>query len=155
MPKVAVVLSGCGVFDGSEIHEAVSVLIHLSRHAADVECFAPDIQQPAVNHLTHKPEAQPRNVLVEAARIARGKIQPLSKLKTPDFDAVVFPGGFGAAKNSLRLRRQGRRVRREPGGRAGGEGVPRRRQGGGDVLHRPGHRRPRPRQGAPRARGSA
>ncbi len=99
MAKVAVVLSGCGVYDGSEIHEAVSVLIHLSRHGAKVSCFAPDIQQPAVNHLTHKPEAHPRNVLVESARIARGKIDPITKLRAADFDAVVFPGGFGAAKN--------------------------------------------------------
>lgn len=99
MPRVAVVLSGCGVYDGSEIHEAVSVLIHLSRHGAEVACFAPDIERPAVNHLTHKPEAHPRNVLVESARIARGKIAPLSELKVDQFDAVVFPGGFGAAKN--------------------------------------------------------
>lgn len=99
MAKVALVLSGCGVYDGSEIHESVSVLIHLSRHGADVKCFAPDIDQPAVNHLTGKPEAQKRNVLAESARIARGKIEPLSKLRAADFDAAVFPGGFGAAKN--------------------------------------------------------
>jgi enhancing lycopene biosynthesis protein 2 len=99
MPKVAVVLSGCGVFDGSEIHEAVSILVHLSRHGADVRCFAPDVERPAVNHLTKKPEPHPRNVLVEAARIARGKIAALSDLRAADFDAVVFPGGFGAATN--------------------------------------------------------
>lgn len=99
MARVAVVLSGCGVFDGSEIHEAVSVLIHLSRHGAEVRCFAPDIQQPAINHLTHKPEPSPRSVLAESARIARGKIEPLAKLRVANFDAVVFPGGFGAAKN--------------------------------------------------------
>lgn len=99
MARVAVVLSGCGVFDGSEIHEAVSVLIHLSRHGAEVRCFAPDVEAPAVNHLTQKPETHPRNVLVESARIARGKAHPLSNLHASDFDAVVFPGGFGAAKN--------------------------------------------------------
>lgn len=99
MSKVAVILSGCGVFDGSEIREAVSVLIHLSRHGAEVQCYAPDIDQPAVNHLTGKPEAATRNVLVESARIARGKVLPLAKLKTAEYDAVVFPGGFGAAKN--------------------------------------------------------
>jgi enhancing lycopene biosynthesis protein 2 len=99
MARVAVVLSGCGVFDGSEIHEAVSVLLHLSRHGAEVRCFAPDIQQPAINHLTHKPESSPRNVLVESARIARGKIEPLAKLRAANFDALIFPGGFGAAKN--------------------------------------------------------
>lgn len=99
MVKVAVVLSGCGVFDGSEIHEAVSMLVHLSRHGAAVQCFAPDLAAPAVNHVTHTPEAQERNVLVESARIARGKIEPLSRLRVSGFDAVAFPGGFGAAKN--------------------------------------------------------
>ena len=98
--KVAVVLSGCGVFDGSEIHEATSVLIHLSRAGARYECFAPDKDQSkVVDHLTGKPVAETRNVLREAARIARGKIHPLSALKAEDFDAVVFPGGFGAAVN--------------------------------------------------------
>lgn len=99
MANIAVVLSGCGVFDGSEIHEAVSILIHLSRHGATVSCFAPDIEAPVVNHATGKPAGEKRNVMVEAARIARGKIAPLSKLRAIDFDAVVFPGGFGAAKN--------------------------------------------------------
>lgn len=101
MAKVAVVLSGCGVFDGSEVHEAVSILIHLSRLGAEYTCFAPDIdQQQVINHLTGKPApGETRNVLVEAARIARGSIRPLRDLKSTDFDAVVFPGGFGAAKN--------------------------------------------------------
>jgi enhancing lycopene biosynthesis protein 2 len=99
MAKVALVLSGCGVFDGSEIHEAVSCLVHLSRAGASVEMFAPDITMPAVNHLTHQPEPQARNVLVESARIARGAIRPLAQLRAADFDGVVFPGGFGAAKN--------------------------------------------------------
>lgn len=98
-PKVALVLSGCGVFDGSEIHEAVSCLVHLSRAGAHVACFAPDITAPAVNHLTGAPEPAPRNVLAESARIARGKIAPLSALRAAEFDAAVFPGGFGAAKN--------------------------------------------------------
>lgn len=100
MSKVAVVLSGCGVFDGSEIHEAVSVLLHLSRAGVAYECFAPDIEQPqVVNHLTHQPANEKRNVLVESARIARGKIHALSALKASEFDAIFFPGGFGAAKN--------------------------------------------------------
>lgn len=99
MAKIALVLSGCGVFDGSEIHEAVSCLVHLSRAGANVEMFAPDITMPAVNHLSGKPEPANRNVLVESARIARGKIRPLAQLKAADFDGVVFPGGFGAAKN--------------------------------------------------------
>ncbi len=101
MPKVAVVLSGCGVFDGTEIHEAVSVLIHLSRLGAEYTCFAPDMdQKQVINHLTGKPAAgETRNVLVESARIARGHIRPLRDLNAAEFDAVVFPGGFGAAKN--------------------------------------------------------
>lgn len=101
MSHVAVVLSGCGVFDGSEIHEAVGVLYHLSRHGARVECFAPDRDQAdVVNHAQGKPQTgERRNALVEAARIARGKIRPLKQLKAADFDAVFFPGGFGAAKN--------------------------------------------------------
>lgn len=100
MPRVAVVLSGCGVFDGSEIHEAVSVLIHLSRAGAKYDCFAPDAEQMhVVNHLTGQPTNERRNVLVESARIARGKIRPLAKLRAADYDAVIFPGGFGAAKN--------------------------------------------------------
>ncbi|MGE3109495.1 MAG: isoprenoid biosynthesis glyoxalase ElbB [Phycisphaerales bacterium] len=99
MSKVAVVLSGCGYLDGSEIHEAVSVLVHLSRHGAAVSCFAPDIRVGAVDHVTGKPMDQQRSVLVESARIARGKIGRLSELRASNFDAVVFPGGFGAAKN--------------------------------------------------------
>lgn len=100
MPQVAVVLSGCGVYDGSEIHEAVSVLLHLSRAGAEYHCFAPDAPQAhVVNHLTGQPALESRNVLVESARIARGKIKPLAQLHAPGFDAVIFPGGFGAAKN--------------------------------------------------------
>lgn len=97
---VAVVLSGCGVYDGTEIHESSAVLVHLSRARADVSMFAPDKpQMHTVNHLKGEPSETPRNVLEESARIARGKIQPLSDLKVSEFDAVIFPGGFGAAKN--------------------------------------------------------
>ncbi len=101
MTRAAVVLSGCGVFDGSEIHEAVSVLIHLSRLKAVVQCFAPDKPQAhVVNHLTGQVAAgESRNVLVESARIARGRVRPLAELRAAEFDCVVFPGGFGAAKN--------------------------------------------------------
>jgi enhancing lycopene biosynthesis protein 2 len=100
MAKVAVVLSGCGVYDGSEIHEAVSTLIHCSRLGAEIHCFAPDIDQPSVvNHLTGKPQGEPRNILVESARIARGHVAPLRTCRAGDFDAVFFPGGFGAAMN--------------------------------------------------------
>lgn len=101
MTNAAVVLSGCGVFDGTEIHEAVAVLFHLSRLGARTTCFAPDKpQMQVVDHATGKPvDGAHRNVQSESARIARGKIQPLTELKAQAFDAVFFPGGFGAAKN--------------------------------------------------------
>lgn len=103
MPKTcAVVLSGCGRADGSEIHEATSILIHLARLGVAYACFAPDSPQAEViNHATGKPApaGQTRNMMVEAARIARGEIQPLSRLDAANFGALVFAGGFGAAKN--------------------------------------------------------
>jgi enhancing lycopene biosynthesis protein 2 len=101
MKKVAVILSGCGVFDGSEIHESVLVLLALDRAGARVICAAPDIPQHHVtNHLTRQPAAgESRNVLVESARIARGNIVPLSQLKLEEVDAIILPGGFGAATN--------------------------------------------------------
>lgn len=97
---VAVVLAGCGVFDGSEIHEASAVLVHLSRGGATVKMFAPNIDQMhVVDHLKGSPTEEKRNVLVESARLARGEIQDLSKLSVEDHDAIIFPGGFGVAKN--------------------------------------------------------
>lgn len=99
--RVAVILSGCGVFDGAEIHESVLTMLYLSKSGASYRCFAPDIAQlHVVNHLSGEVvEGESRNVLVESARIARGDIQPLSDLNAKDFDALVVPGGFGAAKN--------------------------------------------------------
>lgn len=101
MKKIAVVLSGCGVYDGSEIHEAVMTLFFLDRIGVDTQCFAPDMPQAhVINHLTGEAvEGETRNVLVEAARIARGAIKNIVELKAEDFDAIIFPGGFGAAKN--------------------------------------------------------
>lgn len=97
---VAVVLSGCGYLDGAEIREAVGALWALSRHDVIVECFAPDANQASVvDHLTRKQTSESRNMLHEAARIARGKIRPLSELPTVDYQALVMPGGYGAAKN--------------------------------------------------------
>lgn len=99
-PRVAVVLSGCGVFDGAEIHESVMTLLALDRQGAAYECFAPDVDQAhVVNHLSGEESGETRNVLVESARIARGAIKPLADLDMAAFDAVVFPGGFGVAKN--------------------------------------------------------
>ncbi|AHZ86668.1 isoprenoid biosynthesis glyoxalase ElbB [Bdellovibrio bacteriovorus] len=99
MKKIAVVLSGCGHRDGSEITESVSLLIGLHQAGAEVHCFAPDIQIPITNHINGEAQGEKRSLLTEAARIARGHIQSLDKLHAKDFDAVVFPGGYGAAKN--------------------------------------------------------
>jgi enhancing lycopene biosynthesis protein 2 len=106
--KVAVVLGGCGRADGSEIQESVSVLVHLARHGAKYECFAPDAPQAdVINHATGKPMAESRNLMVEAARISRGQITPLGALDPAKFDAVIFPGGFGAAKNLCTFAKDG------------------------------------------------
>lgn len=101
MKRVAVILSGCGVFDGAEIHESVLTLLALDRANARAICAAPDVlQHHVVNHFTKQPaQAETRNVLIESARIARGSIIPLSQLKVAEVDAVILPGGFGAAKN--------------------------------------------------------
>ncbi len=100
MKKFAVVLAGCGVFDGAEIHEATLTLLAIAKQGADYTIFAPDRDQHhVINHITGKEMNEKRNVLVESARIARGKILPLSKFDASDFDALIFPGGFGVAKN--------------------------------------------------------
>ncbi|HEC44142.1 MAG TPA: isoprenoid biosynthesis glyoxalase ElbB [Bacteroides sp.] len=100
MKKFAVVLSGNGVFDGAEIHEATLSLYAIAKKGASYEIFAPDIpQHHVINHITGEEMDETRNVLVESARIARGNIKPLSEFSGKDFDALVFPGGFGAAKN--------------------------------------------------------
>lgn len=101
MKKVAVILSGCGVFDGAEIHEAVISLLALARQGAAVQCFAPNVAQlHVINHLTGEvSEGESRNVLVEAARICRGQIKDVAELDAADYDALLVPGGFGAAKN--------------------------------------------------------
>ncbi len=108
MPSVAVVLSGCGFLDGSEIHEATSCLIHLARHGIAYQCFAPDTaQSDVVNHASHKPAGESRNCMVESARIARGRIMPLAELHAQKFAGIVFPGGFGAAKNLCTFAKDG------------------------------------------------
>jgi enhancing lycopene biosynthesis protein 2 len=98
--KVGVILSGCGVFDGSEIHEAVCLLLVLDQSGADVVCMAPNkLSADVIDHWAQKPMAEKRNVLVESARIARGKVVDLAQVDPADFDAFILPGGFGAAKN--------------------------------------------------------
>ncbi|RON40742.1 isoprenoid biosynthesis glyoxalase ElbB [Pseudomonas brassicacearum] len=98
--KIAVILSGCGVYDGAEIHESVITLLRLDQRGAQVQCFAPNIAQlHVINHLTGEEMPESRNVLVESARIARGNIKDIREADVEDFDALIVPGGFGAAKN--------------------------------------------------------
>ncbi|MCK4278479.1 MAG: isoprenoid biosynthesis glyoxalase ElbB [Desulfurellaceae bacterium] len=99
--KVGVVLAGCGVMDGSEIHEAMLTLFFLDKAGAEIICMAPDNDQyHVVNHLTGKEaKGEKRNILVEAARIARGNIKDIKGIKATDLDALIIPGGYGAAKN--------------------------------------------------------
>lgn len=100
MKKVAVILSGCGVFDGAEIQETVLSLLALEQNKAQWQCFAPDIDQHhVIDHRTGETMNETRNVLTEASRIVRGDILPLTDLNVDDFDALLVPGGFGAAKN--------------------------------------------------------
>lgn len=99
-PRFAVVLSGCGRADGSEIHESVCALLCIENMGCTYQCFAPNIKQTAViNHLNNQPMNEERNVLIEAARIARGNILDISEFKTSDFDGIIFPGGMGAVTN--------------------------------------------------------
>lgn len=108
MKKVAVILAGSGVFDGSEINEVVLTLLHLTKASAGYQCFAPDKPQHHVlNHLTGATEASSRNVLQESARIARGEVQALTELQAEEFDALIIPGGFGVAKNLCDFALQG------------------------------------------------
>ncbi|MFF7707407.1 isoprenoid biosynthesis glyoxalase ElbB [Pseudomonas sp. NPDC007930] len=97
--KVAVILSGCGVYDGAEIHESVLTLLRLDQRGCEVQCFAPNISFEVVDHLTGQATGEQRNVLVEAARIARGNIKDLRDASAEAFDALIIPGGFGSAKN--------------------------------------------------------
>lgn len=98
--RFAVVLAGCGVYDGAEIHEAVLAMLAIMKQGGSYQCFAPDIlQSDVVNHFDGSEMHEKRNVLVESARIARGEIKRLSEFNVADYDALIFPGGFGAAKN--------------------------------------------------------
>lgn len=100
MKRFAVILNGCGSMDGSEIHESVSVMYAIDRNGAQYRIFAPDINQyQVVNHLTKEVMPEQRSCMVESARIARGDVSPLSELRVEEFDALIFPGGSGSAKN--------------------------------------------------------
>jgi len=100
MKKFAVILSGCGAFDGAEIHEAVLTLFAIDKLGSSYQCFAPDISHAhVINHLKGEETDESRNVLIESARIARGNIKPLNEYNPADYDALIIPGGFGSAKN--------------------------------------------------------
>lgn len=101
MKNIAVILSGCGVYDGSEVHEAVLTLLAIEQNGAKYRCFAPNItQHHVINHFSGEvAENEQRNVLVESARIARGDVEDIIDCSPQEFDAIVIPGGFGAAKN--------------------------------------------------------
>src|SRR5690606_37507797 len=91
--------SGCGVFDGSEIYEASVTLLHLAKQGVAWQCLAPKAAFDEIDHVAQKPTGHKRDVLVESARLARGDIQALDDVNAEDFAAIIFPGGFGAAKN--------------------------------------------------------
>lgn len=100
MKNIAVILSGCGVYDGSEIHEVVLTLLAIEQNGANYRCFAPNIEQHhVINHINGEVSNEARNVLVESARLCRGDVEDLCELRVQDFDALIIPGGFGAAKN--------------------------------------------------------
>lgn len=106
--KYAVLLHGCGVYDGTEIHEAVCSLLAIAQAGHQYQCIAPDVNQHhVVNHTTGEEMDQKRNVLVESARIARGNIKKVSDVRATDFDGLVMPGGFGTAKNITKWAFQG------------------------------------------------
>ncbi|MGT3339585.1 isoprenoid biosynthesis glyoxalase ElbB [Yersinia enterocolitica] len=98
--KVAIILSGCGVYDGAEINEVVLTLLALEEGHVLYQCFAPDIDMyHTVNHISGSPLQEKRNVLIESARIVRGNVQPISECDVNDFSSLIIPGGFGVAKN--------------------------------------------------------
>lgn len=100
MRKIAVILSGCGVFDGSEIHESVLTLLALAKAGVEYQCFSLNLpHKQVINHLTKQPMSETRNILIESARIARGNIKDIKEATVSDFDAAIFPGGMGAASN--------------------------------------------------------
>ncbi len=98
--KFAIILSGCGVYDGAEIHESTMTMLAIDKNGGKYDIFAPDVSQHhVINHLNGEEMDEKRNVLIEAARIARGDIKPLNKYNPSDYDALILPGGFGVAKN--------------------------------------------------------
>ncbi len=114
--RIGVVLSGCGVMDGSEIHEATLTLYFLDKHGAEIVCMAPDKDQAdVVDHTQGKMVSEKRNVLRESARIARGAIRDIAKVDAGEIEGVILPGGYGAAKNLCTFAADGARCTVDPG----------------------------------------
>lgn len=110
--KIGVLLSGCGVMDGSEIHEATLTLYFLDKYGADSVCMAPNKDQlDVVDHIAGTPVKEKRNVLLESSRIARGKIRDVKTVKADELDAIIIPGGYGAAKNLCTFAKDGANCR--------------------------------------------
>ena len=97
--NIAVILSGCGNRDGSELQESLSLLLAIDRRGWHYQCYAPEGEYTVVSHLDNSTDDSPRDLLVESARIARGDIKPLSRFRAEDYDALALPGGMGAARN--------------------------------------------------------
>jgi enhancing lycopene biosynthesis protein 2 len=115
MAKIGVLLSGCGVMDGSEIHEATLTLYFLDKQGAEAVCIAPDKDQAdVVDHLAGAPAAETRNVLRESARIARGRVRAAAEVRAEELDGIVIPGGYGAAKNLCTFAAEGAACRVDP-----------------------------------------
>jgi enhancing lycopene biosynthesis protein 2 len=107
--RIGVLLAGCGVLDGAEVHEATLTLYFLDREGAEGVCVAPDVDQlHAVNHQMSKEMKEKRNVLVESARISRGNMKNLASFSAEEIDGLILPGGFGAAKNLIDYAVKGR-----------------------------------------------
>lgn len=116
MPKVGVLLSGCGFLDGAEIHESVFTLLELDRKGATIVCCAPNIPvKQVIDHETKQPGGETRNVLKESARIARCEITDVAKVRADDLNALILPGGFGAAKNLCSFADDGPECQVDPG----------------------------------------
>lgn len=114
MSNIGVILSGAGHLDGAEIHEAVLCLLALSQAGADVKIYAPDIELDEINHKNSEATGQKRNVLVEAARIARGKVSDVASVKGSEVDGWILPGGYGAAKNLCDFAVRGKDAKAHP-----------------------------------------
>lgn len=115
MKHIAVILHGCGVNDGTEIHEAVCTMLGLQRHGAKLSYFSPDMpQKRVVNHLIDEEVSEQRSMLVEAARLARGDVKSWDQCRSSDFDGIVIPGGTGTAFNLCDFATAGEKMRVEP-----------------------------------------